>query len=143
MVRGRGRDSSREAKWRAIIGGHGRSGLTIREFCRRRKLTESAFYFWRRELQRRGNPRSEGGEGEAAAAAVFVPVSLLQEDSAPGGGRIEIELPGGWRVLVTPPVDRQSLADVVAVLAATRTSMDAHTSQSPAPEAIAAEAGRC
>jgi hypothetical protein len=29
---------------------------------------------------------------------------------------IEIELPGGRRIHVTPPVDRQALADVLAVL---------------------------
>ena len=142
MARGRGRDSSRETKWRAVIGAHGRSGLTIREFCRRRKLPESAFYFWRRELRRRGG-LLEDGEGEAVAAAEFVPVSLLQEGPAPVAGRIEIELAGGQRVFLTPPVDRQSLADVLAALAATATLMDSPAPGSPNPEAIAAEAGRC
>jgi len=125
-----------------VIGSHGRSGLTVREFCRRRKLAESGFYLWRRELRRRGG-LVEDGEGEAALPAELLPVRLLPEDSAPVGGRIEIELAGGRRVLLTPPVDRQSLADVVAVLTATPTSMEVPASQMADSAAAVTEADRC
>ena len=50
------RDSSREAFWRRIMAEFRKSGLTVREFCRRRKLHESAFYFWRRTIQDRIYP---------------------------------------------------------------------------------------
>ena len=49
----RDRDKRREARWRRIIREHGRSGVGVREFCRRSGLTETAFYYWRRELHRR------------------------------------------------------------------------------------------
>ena len=140
MARGKGRDSGRRAHWRTIISSHERSGLTVREFCGRREVPESAFYFWRRRLRDQGDRHTAGAPDEAAE---FVAVNLLDEGSAPVAGRIEIELPGGRRVFLTPPVDRQSLADVLAALAATATLMDSPAPGSPNPEAIAAEAGRC
>ena len=58
-----------------------------------------------------------------SARAAFVPVRLavsnaerVAEETRPDPTRIEIELPGGRRVHVTAPVDRQALADVLAVL---------------------------
>ena len=113
MANGKDRDGRREARWRRIIGEHGRSGLGVREFCRRGKLTETAFYFWRRELQRR---QAEQEQRRPAAPPAFVPVRIEEHVGSPAGGRIEIELSGGRRVHVAAPVDRQALADVLAVL---------------------------
>ncbi len=45
MAKSTGRDRAREAQWRRIVREQERSGLTIREFCRRGKHRESAFYF--------------------------------------------------------------------------------------------------
>ena len=59
MAKGANRDKGREARWRRIVDQHARSGLTIRQFCRDNDLTESAFYFWRRELQRRDRQRPQ------------------------------------------------------------------------------------
>ena len=52
------RDARLESRWRGLGKEHVGSGLGVREFCRRRKITESAFYFWRRELERRGLERN-------------------------------------------------------------------------------------
>jgi transposase-like protein len=127
MAKGKDRDGRREARWRRIIQGHARSGLGVREFCRRGKLTETAFYFWRRELLRRDGERHEAEQEQrrprklSAGArpvgrAAFVPVTVAQDVGPHTGGRIEIELSGGRRVHVIAPVDRQALADVLAVL---------------------------
>jgi hypothetical protein len=127
MANGKDRDRRREARWRRIIREHNRSGLTIREFCRRGKLTETAFYFWRSELRRREVERCEGEQEQrrqpthrarrqAAVAPAFVPVRIEEQVSCSGDGSIEIELPGGRRVHVGAPVDRQALTDVLAVL---------------------------
>ena len=123
MAKGRNRDRRREAQWRRIIREHQRSGLSIRAFCRKARLRETAFYFWRRELQRRqvedSTRRAEPKQRrktEPPLVPAFVPVRVDQQSAAPAGGRIEIELSGGRRVQVTAPVDRQALADVLAVL---------------------------
>ena len=62
-------------------------------------------YFWRRDTERRDVARREavGLGGIRAGARV-------------DDGRIEIVLPGGRRDHVVAPVDRQALADVLAVL---------------------------
>jgi len=83
-----------------------RGGLTVRKWCRRHRLREPAFYWWRRQLARRD------------AETTFVPVRVTEDRSADGGGRIEIVLGGGRRIGVCGPVDRQTLADVLAVLEA-------------------------
>jgi hypothetical protein len=136
MAKGVSRDRRREAQWRRIIREHTHSGMTIREFCLKSKLPESAFYFWRRELERR---QAQGRRAEReqrqrcnraaepagpATAPAFVPVRVAANPVEPvtrearpeAPGRIEIELSGGRRVHVAAPVDRQALADVLAVL---------------------------
>jgi transposase-like protein len=133
MAKGTNRDKGRQATWRRVIQEHAGSGLSIRQFCRDNDLTESGFYFWRRELQRRETQRpqqqrrqtrpeqqrrpSGTGQtpGQAAAAPAFVPVSVSQAVRQSTGG-IEIILLGGARIHVAGGVDRQALADVVAVL---------------------------
>jgi hypothetical protein len=129
MAMGKVRDKSKEAFWRRTVRWQRQSGLTVRAFCREHALHETAFYFWRRELARREADdrrsvtllpvRLATSSVERAAptqrrSAAFVAVRLAEE--APAGGRIEIVLSGGRRVHVAAPVDRQALADVLAVL---------------------------
>jgi hypothetical protein len=120
MAKGKDRDRRLEAQWRRVIREHTRSGLSIRDFCRKCKLRESAFYFWRRELERRDVARREAEQEQRkrpSGQAAFVPVRVTDEVRS-DAGRIEIVLSGGRRVHVVAPVDRQALADVLAVLAA-------------------------
>ena len=122
MANGIERDKERETYWRRMVKGQRGSGLTVRAFCRKSKLAESAFYFWRRELQRRKTEQEQGGSRQrrtgGKAKVAFLPVHVTDElpMSPQAGGGIEIELSGGRRVHVAAPVDRQALADVVAVL---------------------------
>ena len=64
------RDPGREAFWRQTLANFRKSGLSVREFCRREKLHESAFYFWRRTIKERG-PKQRGRKPPA-----FVPLVL-------------------------------------------------------------------
>jgi hypothetical protein len=47
------RDPKLEQFWRTTLAKWIKSQLTIRDFCRRHRLGESAFYFWRREIATR------------------------------------------------------------------------------------------
>jgi len=58
------RDRKKERFWRRTIDRHGRGQESVRTFCDREGLSEASFYFWRRELQRRG---------EAAATSPLAP----------------------------------------------------------------------
>lgn len=125
MAIGKGRDQQREAYWRRTIQEQRGSGRTIRDFCHKRKLRESAFHFWRRELERRQVEQRQGLKQRHAPrsrrgprAPAFVPVHLAEHAQPPPVGRIEIVLSAGRRIRLTAPVDRQALADVLAVLEA-------------------------
>ena len=48
MAKGKEPDRRLESQWRRIVGEHKQSWLNIRQFCRRGKLRETAFHFWRR-----------------------------------------------------------------------------------------------
>jgi hypothetical protein len=110
------RDVTKEQFWREQIAGQPGSGLSIRSYCRRHRLRESAFYFWRKELARRGV--------STEASAPFVPVRITAEHPAVGGGLVESKPPGRIEIVLSHdrhvslvgPVDRQALADVLAVL---------------------------
>ena len=84
-----------EARWRELVARQSKSGLGVRGFCRRERVTESAFYAWRRELRLRGQEKPP-------SKPAFVPVMLPPVTSAEGDGQIIIELRGG-RVLRLPP----------------------------------------
>jgi hypothetical protein len=48
------RNSAREQAWHDLLKQFAASGQGIRGFCAARGLKETAFYFWRAEIQRRG-----------------------------------------------------------------------------------------
>ena len=127
MAKGKDRDKRREAYWRRTVREQRGSGLTIRDFCRKSKLRESAFHFWRRELERRQAEQEQHQEVKrprrsksrrAPQSPAFVPVRVTEQTAPATVGRIEIELSGGRRVHLTAPVDRQALGQVLAVLEA-------------------------
>jgi transposase-like protein len=101
------RDAGREAFWRQTLAAFAKSGLSVREFCRREKLHESAFYFWRRTIQQR-DPKRRRRKPPA-----FVPLILGEVHAA---ASITLELRGGRTLRLSDsfPVDR--LASLVLAL---------------------------
>lgn len=114
MATGKQRDGRREARWRRIIAEQEHSGVGVRAFCRAGGLRETAFYYWRRELQRRQGEQGQRRLDKPPAAPMFVPVHLAKHDAP--AAPIEIVLPTGCRVHVTGPVDRQALTDILTAL---------------------------
>jgi len=47
------RDAAKERFWRDVLKRQAKSGLSVRAFCQRERLTESAFYAWRRTVAER------------------------------------------------------------------------------------------
>jgi hypothetical protein len=98
--------SGREQFWRAKLAEFAASGLSIRAFCRRESLVESAFYFWRREIAVRDAKVAVAGKKITKASKperpAFVPVVVASQTpplSTHEG--LAIELRGG-RVLRMP-----------------------------------------
>jgi hypothetical protein len=76
------RDPKKEAFWRDAIRRQAGSGLSVRVFCRRHRLSEPSLYERRRTFQERDVRRS-------AAPPAFVPVIVRDDRSGatPSGGR--------------------------------------------------------
>ena len=53
-------DPQRQSYWEAVVQRWREGGQGVRAFCRAEGLRESAFYFWRRQLARRGRQAAMG-----------------------------------------------------------------------------------
>lgn len=138
--RGPRRDLVKERFWRDALRRQKTSGLSIREFCARQRLTESAFYFWRSELQRRDpqfrqsripssptlpakhdrlkpSARTETANGLQSTAPSgrpkFLPVTVT--DLTPAAS-IEVIFPSGFVLRVGRDCDRRTLRTVLSAL---------------------------
>jgi len=114
MTQGAGRvDLAKHRRWQKTIGEAARSGLSIREFCRRRKLTVSHFYWWQRRLGmdiRKGLSRKpEGGQTPASFA-------LVSDDQTGTDAGIELVLGDGRRLRIHKGVDGETLRAVLAAM---------------------------
>ena len=104
--------TSRPEFWRQALARQRKSGLSIRRFCEQEALATATFYLWKRRLG-----QGTGRRDEARASVSFTPVQVVPEaTSVAASGGIEILLPHDRRVRLTGMVDRQQLADVLAVL---------------------------
>src|SRR5271170_6366050 len=88
-------------KWEEIVQRQRASGLSVAAFCRREEIAAASFYYWKRRLTNAGAP-------------VFVEAKVVE--TPPPSNVITIRLRGGRRLMVRPGVDRELLAEVVAVL---------------------------
>jgi transposase-like protein len=135
MARKGERDPRRERFWREVVQRQRESGLTVKGFCRKAKLSEALYYFWRRELARRdrelpsgqrrrkrgagATPRARIGRLPAASPPLFQELAI-HDVASPADRGLEIILPGGCRVRVSAGVNRGLLADVLQALEARR-----------------------
>jgi len=94
--------------------------MSIREFCRRRRLKECQFYWWQRKLKGRREARtlhrSMGSRGgtDVAKAASFALVSNEDGESIAAG--IELVLADGRRLRIGRGVDEETFRTVLGVL---------------------------
>jgi transposase-like protein len=107
---GRERDVNKERFWRNAIRRWGRSGQTIRGFCREHGLSEAAFHSWRRTIARRDGqvPSATPVEPEP----IFVPIRVTPAATAP----LELVIGSGRIVRVSPGFDAATLRTLLAVL---------------------------
>jgi transposase-like protein len=118
----RGRDPKKESYWRERLSHQTRSGLTVRAFCEREALKETAFYFWRREIRCRDRPavgRQTPAFVEVHSAPVAAVVAAARPEPVEGvehASPLELVFPGDRRLLIRAGCDAALLARVVAVL---------------------------
>jgi len=111
-MRGGQRDIGKEHQWQQTIHEAARSGLSIREFCRRRHVKESQFYWWQRRLKENHRPRGvpqDAGNKKATFA-------LVSNDPSAADAGIELVLQDGRRLRISRGVDEQTLRAVLAAV---------------------------
>ena len=110
---GRGTAEGRREQWRKLIAEATRSGTSIREFCRQRRVTAAQFYAWRARLNGKVHGAARRRAISAAQAATFALVS-----DAPGAldAGIELVLADGRRVRISRGVDEATLRTVLAAV---------------------------
>ena len=104
MTRSKNQNLEKSRNWRKVIREASRSGLSIREFCRRRRLKERQFYLWQRRLKESRTDHSP---------AAFALVSEEPEEMTSG---IELVLRSGTRLRIGRGVDEATLRTVLAAV---------------------------
>ncbi len=108
---GKQQDAEKAQRWQRMIRQAARSGLSIREFCRQRRLKVSQFYWWRHRLQESQPPwtRRKPAHGPASFA-------LVSQESGMMDAGIELVLGDGRRLRIAQGVDEATLRAVLAAL---------------------------
>lgn len=98
--------SPKADEWAERIATQQRSGVSVKQFCKERGLTEYSFYAWRKRLQERGPVRF----------ALVERGARRQERTAEAV--LELELATGERLRIGNGVDTATLRAVLDVLRA-------------------------
>jgi transposase-like protein len=111
------RDVEKERYWQKIIREAVRSGMSIREFCRQRRLKESQFYWWQHRLKA---GRGEGTRRRAAVHGGAASFALVSDEGGATDAGIELVLGDGRRLRIRRGVDEVTLRAVLAALESPR-----------------------
>lgn len=98
----RSREATRQS-WAERLTRFAQSGLSVLDFCRQEAIAPQCFYYWKRKL---ADPVA------APAAPEFLPVRL-----APAASPVELVLPGGATLRLSPGCDLAFVRALVLALA--------------------------
>jgi transposase len=93
-------------EWAERIAAQQRSGISVKQFCKERGLTEYSFYTWRKRLQEKGPVRFALVERSA------------RRQERPAETALELVLATGERLRIGTGVDTATLRAVLDVLRA-------------------------
>ena len=108
---GNKQDVEKARFWRSAIREAARSGVSIREFCRRRKLKECQFYWWQHRLSMSRRSAEAERKRQTRGPASF---ALVREEPGANDAGIELVLAGGRRLRIARGVDEATLRVVLA-----------------------------
>lgn len=98
--------------WQGLIEEHSRSGLSVLEFCKERKIASTSFYQWRTKLQQEAEPA-------ASAVPALLPVKLVnapvEQPRSANRSCIQVFTPSGVSLTMSGSATE---ADLVKILRA-------------------------
>ena len=108
--------SEKELHWRELVNRQSGSGLSVRQFCAKQRISEPSFYAWRKRLQGRNGETGRPGDVHRQLEVPdrgrgFIPVKV--RDAA---GGLEVIHPFGCRVRVTDEGHLAMLRQVLDLL---------------------------
>ncbi len=106
-------DAEKARYWQKTIREAARSGMSMREFCRWRRLREGQFYWWQRKLKAGREARTVRRPPVNGNQASF---ALVSEEAGATGAGIELVLGDGRRLRIRQGVDAETLRSVLAAL---------------------------
>ena len=98
--------ATKDEQWRERIAEQERSGLSVKQFCKEREITECCFYAWRKRLR-----------GQGPVRFALVERGALRQDSATEAS-LELVLATGERLRIGAGVDPSTLRTVLEALRA-------------------------
>lgn len=106
-----------EALKREIVAASFEPGASASLVARRYDVNTNQLFIWRRRY------RDEAEKMSGAAGPGLLPVTITDERAAEpapsppvGGGKVEIELPNGYRVRIDPSIDIKALRRIFDLL---------------------------
>jgi hypothetical protein len=112
-VSGKKPDTEKARQWQKTIREAARSGLSVREFCRQRKLNVGQFYWWQHRLKAARPTQARRKSGAGGDAASF---ALVSDDRGVLEAGIELVLNDGRRLRIRQGVDEETLRAVLAAV---------------------------
>jgi hypothetical protein len=106
---GRRPDPATHHHWQQRLDRFRTSGLTVAHFCEREGISSASFYAWRRRLRHDPTPPT-------AEAPRLIPVRLV---TPPAGAPVELVLPSGCVLRLSPDCDLAWLRQLLHVLGVT------------------------
>jgi transposase-like protein len=106
-------DVEKARYWQRTISEAARSGISIREFCRRHRLRESQFYWWQRKLKAGRGERTVRRPGVNGNQASF---ALVSDEPGTTDAGIELVLGDGRKLRIRQGMDEETLRSVLAAL---------------------------
>jgi transposase-like protein len=97
--------NSKAEEWAEQIAAQGRSGMSVKEFCKEQGLTECSFYSWRKRIRHESGP---------VRFALVERSARRQERTAEPV--LELVLATGERLRISTGVDAATLRTVLDVL---------------------------
>jgi len=91
-------------RWQKLIEGQRESGMSVKAYCRKKRIPDSGFYVWRKRLLGKNTP--ENGFIQLAPAKAIKPLLF------------EIQTPNGYSLKINSAMDEDVLSRVIRILRA-------------------------